>query len=192
MAKKKQTVYVDVEVVGNKEEPIEEFSGTNVYKDVFGETKPIIVGETSNPASGEGIYDTSADGVTEESVRKLYDMVEDELKARQVTFVSDIQGLNLAVEVIRLNIRKEPVRVSKVFEFRRGTLILDDPFEIEALMRHPNYGGEGDNESKSLQPLFWRTRFPTWKIEYLKATMDKRNQPYEEQTHDYSYVLGAG
>lgn len=189
MAKQKKTVFVDVDVVGNEEKPIAGLTAVDVVKDMFGQEMPIVTGDTFNPEPGDKIY-TVAQEVNEDAVKRLYDMAEDETKAKQVSFVSDIQGLNLSVEVIRLNLEKKPVRVSKVFEFRRGTLLLDDPYEIEALLRHPSYGGEGENASKALEPLFWKTTFPKWKADYVKSTMDKRNQPYEEQNQpDYGHVF---
>jgi len=110
-------------------------------------------------------------GSLEEVIEKLYKRYEELSTTKEpVVYVSDVQNLNLMVEVLRPNPEGGINIQHVVVEFRRGRLEVTDPYLVKALERHPSFGGEGDSQvSDSPSPLFWKTTFPQWKWEEIES-----------------------
>jgi hypothetical protein len=111
-----------------------------------------------------------SDVSAEELIDKLYKKYESRHKsAETVTYVSDIQNLNIVLDVLRPN--GSGVTVSQiVVEFRRGRYETDDIYVQKALERHPSYGGKGDESTTDSKTyLFWKDTFPQWKWDMIAS-----------------------
>lgn len=110
-------------------------------------------------------------GTFEEVIDRLYRKYEELSRGREtVTYVTDVQNLNIMVEVLRPAPEGGILVQHTAVEFRRGRLEVSDPYLIKALERHPSFGGEGDSlVSDSPSPLFWRNTFPQWKWEEIES-----------------------
>lgn len=99
----------------------------------------------------------------------LYKKYEERAKSSETAYyVSEIQNLNLQVEVLRPAADGQVKVQHVIVEFRRGRFETQDMYLIKALERHPNYGGRGDETTtNSKSYLFWRDTFPTWKWEEI-------------------------
>lgn len=135
-------------------------------------------------AREEVLSEFKESGTLEEVIDRLYKKYEELSRGNEtVVYVSDVQNLNLMVEVLRPAPEGGISVQHVVVEFRRGRLEVQDPYLIKALERHPSFGGEGDSLiSDSPSPLFWRKTFPSWKWEEIEGKQAALSPvPREEQ-----------